>query len=296
MSNVIKEAFVEGRDTEVEWKASQAKQNALKLDIFANNEIVAESRAANSVIPMSRVCSETGKVLETYPSRLAACRWVVANVLKRPDPNNTKAMSIAGNMHMSMKLGWKSYGFLWTMLKHEDYLQVLTTDAGKDGQAIWVYGSGMGRKGKRSQTVFGSIADAAKATCVPVSDIIKNMKYGSPAVNGHTFRVCNATKSVKAFASYREAADYLGVDMSTIHGVIASSRPMNNQKIVVKNTAGRMGYEILLRRDKQKGIRFETYTDAATFLGVNRMTVTRAANTQKRIDRYTITATPKYYK
>src|SRR6185312_13975696 len=109
---IIKEAFDEGRTTDIDWQKSNAKKNQLKLDIATENFSLMKQREFHSPIPLHQICPETGKVLNTFPSRIAAARYITTNILKRPTKN---PLAVTGNMEMCIRAGWKAYGFYWKL-------------------------------------------------------------------------------------------------------------------------------------------------------------------------------------
>lgn len=145
--SIVKDAFVEGRETEVDWGNSKAKKNDLKMNIAVSNMERQLDRKMFDKIQLARICPETGKVLQIYLSRLDAARWICKYVLKREDRN---PVSVTGNMEMCRVAGWKSYGYYWKILENSVPSSKNIPSAQK------VYGRLL-----NSEFVFDSITEAA---------------------------------------------------------------------------------------------------------------------------------------
>ena len=105
---IIEEAFDEGRNTDTDWENSKAKQNSIKLEVELENFSMFSKKDNYKVIPLQKICPETGKVLATFTSRLEAANHICNEILKNPNKN---PISVTGNMEMCMRAGWKAYGF-----------------------------------------------------------------------------------------------------------------------------------------------------------------------------------------
>lgn len=139
--SIIKDAFYEGRETEVSWKKSAAKKNDVKMQVAISNieSFAKREKLSGTPISLHRVCPSSGKVLQTYPNRLAAAEWIVKNVTKRTNQN---PISVTGNLEMCMRAGWKSYGYYWIMTdttvgrRRSGFRPVTVNSRGKDFRFI----------------------------------------------------------------------------------------------------------------------------------------------------------------
>jgi hypothetical protein len=113
VSKVVEEAFVEGRETKTPWEKSKAKKKAIALEVAMENYSIESEKNVNGPrrnVPLDMICPDTGKVLASFPSRIAAARHIVTHILKRPSKN---PVSVTGNLAICMNAGWKSYGYYW---------------------------------------------------------------------------------------------------------------------------------------------------------------------------------------
>lgn len=117
--SIIKEAFIEGRSTQVVWDDSKAKERELKMEVFLDNMSSMSTKEINGIIPIQQICPDTGKVLRVFSSRLDAAKYIVSDVLKNPNKN---PLSITGNMEMCIRAGWKSYGYYWKVMSEREYV------------------------------------------------------------------------------------------------------------------------------------------------------------------------------
>ena len=192
--SIVKAAFIEGRETEVEWDESKSKQAEVKLQVALDNISRMNEREYNTLIPLQQICPNTGKILNTFPSRLAAAKWVVANVLKRPDKN---PLSITGNIEMCMRAGWKSYGYFWKICKLQDAIK---TTGNTSGQQVFVRKIG-------KDAVFPSIAEAAAFVGVNRKTLSVKLKNDAFYVSkGYLCQFYNSQKKQLNFASVNRAS------------------------------------------------------------------------------------------
>lgn len=178
--SIIEEAFSEGRETKIPWSLSQAKKNDIKMQVAIQNmeSLAKRQKLAHTVIPIEQICPNSGKVLRVFDSRLQAAKWVVANVLNRPEKN---PISVTGNMEMSMRAGWKSYGFYWRIADS------LTGRSAPSPKSVPVFVV----KGRKTQR-FPSIRTAATFLGACRSSVAKYIKkYGECEVDGYRVTVKN---------------------------------------------------------------------------------------------------------
>lgn len=117
---IIKHAFIEGRETDVDWINSEAKRNQIKATVAIENFSTMSEKEFKAVIPLQQICPSTGAVLNTFTSRLAAAKYICTEILKRPDKN---PVAITGNMEMCIRAGWKSYGYYWKIITKESMME-----------------------------------------------------------------------------------------------------------------------------------------------------------------------------
>lgn len=163
---VVKEAFIEGRETDVSWEDSKARKQDLKLQVYANNMEAAAKRSSMEIIYLEKICPVSGEVLAVFNNRLAAARHICIDILNRPDKN---PIAITGNLHMCMLAGWKAYGFYWkvtTKARYEDFNSVRKT-----GTPVFI-------KRKKECQVFPSIADAAAFLDIPRRTLSRYVQSG----------------------------------------------------------------------------------------------------------------------
>jgi len=275
---VIKKAFHEGRETTVDWTDSKAKQDAIKLDTFAANVDNFNGRAYLAPISLEQVCPKTGKVLQTFSSRLSAAKWIVTNVMKKDDPDGRKAISITGNMHMCMLAGFKSYGFYWRTINAVKHHEKLVAAAKKMGnRAIHVLDI---NTGVTKAMTFASMYNARGS--LGVSDVTIKRVLGSknPVHNGFVFTRYNLTPKVKRFKDVEEAAKFFHAPVNFIKTMMANKTPINNYTIEVEAAPKTV---IRIMRDRKIQGEFATIIEAADSLGVTRHAVGRAIKANKKI-------------
>lgn len=280
---IIKEAFVEGRDTDTEWDKSKAKKNEIKLEIALENYSTLGSREKRSLMPLHKICPTTGKVLERFPSRLAACRHIVKDILKRPDKN---PLSISGNLEIGMRGGWKSYGFYWKIADVAEGAKERKVKAEKGAMPVY-YCTGS------KETVFNTQYDAAahfgicrkKLRAILNGDTTKNRDF----LNGAILQKFNPTPRVLNFKSIQEASDYTQCSPNIMRKAIEAGGVINNvtYKIVkginstlVKETKAKVsrdfiatGYD-LFKNGKKIGT-YDTIKDLAAQNKLSRQSINK---------------------
>lgn len=224
----IKNAFTEGRETDTDWQDSNAKKDSIKLDVALENLSTMSSREKNALIPIHKICPDTGDILATFPSRLAACRHIVDDILKSPTKN---PLSVSGNMEMCMRGGWKSYGFYWKIVDDVD-------DSGnvvyKNRHAKTLFYS----NGKQ-ELVFKTRTDAAKHFGIHISTLreaVNKIGKPKPFLKGAILQPVNNKPTVINVASVQEAADHAGCSYTIMLRIIKTGKPVNNYTYnVIKN-------------------------------------------------------------
>lgn len=273
MTTVIKDAFIEGRETNTDWDNSVAKRNQINLDLFAENEDNFNGRVFRSVIPLEQVCPDTGNVLRSFASRFDAAKWVVANVLKmKNDPNNVKAMSITGNMHMCMRMGWKSYGFLWRVVNQTKQAETVLEAAKKaNSTPIFVADT---RNIISKTAVYPSIREAARVTGVSDRQIRRQLTAKTTPTGGLAFRTLNAKTRKRSFADATAAAAAFGLREADINKAVLRGQKINNVELDVPlNVSKRV---IKLFKGRKVVQTFSSEAKAAEFLSVPRSTISKA--------------------
>lgn len=211
MTTIIRSAFNEGRDTDVDWQDSDARKNEIRLDTFTGNINNFNGRTFNSKMPLEQICPDTGEVLRTFDSRLEAARWIVKNVLKRKDPDNRKATSLTGNMHMCMVCGYKSYGYYWKAVdpakRTRDILETSKKIGGTPVVAFAPY----------RVILAESVNAASELTGVSRDRIRRGLDVYSPACDGYSFRRYHPKPIKVSFVSVADAMRYFGVARSAIN-------------------------------------------------------------------------------
>lgn len=266
---IIKDAFVEGRQTKVDWNDSQARQNQIKLDVFAQNVENFDGRAFRALIPMEQICPNTGEVLNVFPSRFAAAKWIVANVMKiKNDKNNTKAMSITGNMQMCEAMGYKSYGYYWKRVNKATVATKAVAAAKKlKGTAMYVLDA---RNQLVKDAVYASIREASRVTGVAESQIRRLMADGTPAYNGFVFRAYNAKAMKRTFATAKEASEFFGIAERHINNAVVKETAINNVLVSLKEEPKTV---INVYSGRKIVAQYTNPNAAARDLGVSRHTV-----------------------
>jgi len=231
--SIIKEAFVEGRTTDTKWVDSEAKKNALRLDVFTHNADSFNGREFRKQIALEQIHPLTGKSIQTFGSRLEAAKWVVKNVLKVDnDPGNKRAVSITGNMHMCMLSGFKAYGFYWRHIeakKHEE--SILSKAVKSGGKMIWAMG-----KGVQGHQIYPSIAAASKALNIgetTINDAIRKPMYSR--AKGVLVREYNPTQQTLEFKNISEACKFFNIKNNVMYNIYDAGRTINNYTLSVKN-------------------------------------------------------------
>lgn len=280
--NVIKEAFTEGRETDIDWNQSEAKENQVRLETFVSNTRNFDGHVFGQPIALEQVCPKTGKTLATFSNRLEAAKWIVTNVLRISDPNNRKAMSITGNMHMCMLAGFKSYGYYWRRIDTQKHNESLVERAKKLGStAIFAISNTAVVK----TMTFASIGEAAKATGVPATTIRANMYEYADPVKGWSFRPYNPRANSRHFRSVKGAAMYFGTKESYIRTVVAKGMTING---VTLKVAEPVNYRILVQLGKTKSLEFKSCAEAGAYLGVSRFAVQRAITSGEKVNLHTV--------
>jgi hypothetical protein len=232
---VIKEAFQEGRETDVTWNESKAKENAIRMEVFASNVENFNGRLFQSKISLARINPETGAEEELFATRLDAAKWIVKNVLKmKSDPNDRKAVTLIGNMHMSMQCGFRSYGSHWKYLTNEEYVALILKKAHKkNAKPVLVINNNKSKGGKIS--LVSSIAEAQRLTGVSEKAIRRCLKVNGTGTSNYVFRDYFKGYDRQVFKSMKEAISELGMTEDKIRHHIENVIPVNKTFIRIKN-------------------------------------------------------------
>lgn len=256
---IIKEAFDEGRTTDTEWQKSRAKKNQLKLDVTMENFSVMKQRDFYAPMPLHQICPETGEVLNTFPTRLAAARHIVKNVLKRPKKN---PLAITGNMEICMRGGWKAYGFYWKLATPKTMETYAKSPA--NSRKVFVLH-------RNSGGVFPSIQSAADTFNVS-TDVIRNrLKPNAKVRKKHLFaQEYNPTPRTLTFNSILAAAQYANVSAVRMTKWIRSGAVINNTTYTsnTKFKVSPRNVYVLYKNGRKLG-EFNTVTDIAARVGIH---------------------------
>lgn len=275
---IIKTAFAEGRETDTDWEESKAKRNQIKMSVALENYSTMNNREFHSLIPIQQICPESGNVINTFPSRIAAARHIVNNILERPDKN---PVAVTGNMHMCMSNGWKSYGFFWKMVNVSPVKLPTSANAKK----VFVI---MGR----SSTICPSMQYAADLIGVSAkiikTAITPNSKNKSIPTNV-IVQDYQPTLRTLEFGSLKEAADYANCSTATLAKWIATGVSVNNTIYNITNYKGLNGYKgtpsklyTLYKNNRVVG-HYKTITEFAPIIGEHRTTVARKIKSNQKM-------------
>lgn len=299
---VIKEAFTEGRNTDTRWLDSTAKENEIRLQTFLDNKENFNEHRFREKIPLQRLCPTTGKVLQTYGSRLEAARWICENVLH--DTDSRRPVSITGNMQMCMSSGWKCYGFYWKTMTQTAHIAEIKTVA-KANNSTMVFTNkaavrpdglfGGATRGCYSTEVHPSIAAAAKATGVSERQVRRCMDELS-ACRGNFFRKYNDKPKNMVFKTMEDAVSVLGAGAGAITKAHAENKAINNITFTLK-IAPVVKREVSVFVGRNKVGTYPTVTAAAEAHGVVRQNVSKAiANNNAKIGPFRFVVTNRAVK
>ena len=273
--DIIKNAFSEGRETDVDWYESNAKKDAIKLDVALENLSTMSSREKHALIPIQKICPDTGNVLATFPSRLAACRHIVDDILKNPNKN---PLSVSGNMEMCMRGGWKSYGFYWKIVEQTD------TNGSVVYKSNWkkiYYRNGT------QEIVFKTLADTARHFGVSTDKmraILNGKNKGKDVTKGAILQVFNPTPQTITVSNIADAARHAGCNYTTMKKAMEAGHPINNYTYkIVKQISGSKakkvdrfiptGYDLF--KDGKKIGSYVTITEMAAKNQLHRQTINK---------------------
>lgn len=233
VGTVIKEAFVEGRETDANWHDSEAKMNAIKMDVFVANADNFNGRTYREPVLIKQINPANGEVVNYFTSRFEAARWVAKNVhkAKTPEEIDHKARSVTGNMHMCMRAGYKSYGFYWQAIDRNPKPNTAKNDG---ATPVFVFDHEATAKAKPALMIYPSIKEAARQTGVSETTIRRNIHEGCDVVKGYTFREANMTPKVRKFSNFAAVAATLGVTEGYAKRMVAKQVMINNYSLDVK--------------------------------------------------------------
>lgn len=275
--SVIKEAFTEGRETDTDWEASKAKRNQVKMENALENISMMKKREFHSAIPLEQICPDTGKVLNFFPTRMDAARWIVANVL---DNKNKNPLSITGNMEMCMRSGWKAYGYFWRLSTAEKSLKYAKTNPA--AKEVFV------RHGMAS-AVYPSIAEAARVIGVSPKSLAARLDNnaiarikGANSKKAALAQFYNPKKKTLVFDSAAEAKKYFGdTKNSRFYDSIKKGITFNNTNIRVKDGNKKPSYKVYKGRNVIATV--DSLAKVSEIVGVHRTTVRRMIDANKPI-------------
>ncbi len=280
---IVKEAFIEGRETDTSWEESNSKKNSIKAEVALENFSVMKKREFRSAMPLERICPDSGKVLGVYPSRLAAARWIVDNVLQNPDKN---PIAITGNMEMCIRMNWKAYGYYWRLVPANSVTSKSTsTSNSKKIFAMTKYGmsSGIGM-------VHNSIQATADAYDVGAK-IVRNRLRGIYSRDGRRGAIgfveeYNPVKRILKFDSISMAAKSVRISESVMRKWVLSGKYINNTRYVVPDYNQKPNY-ILYKGNKKIGT-YESYSAIAGVVGLHRTQVSRKIKNNQPLGMYRV--------
>lgn len=171
---IIKEAFDEGRETDINWDKSKAKKNELKFNIALENFSSMSQKEKNAKIALAQICPQSGKTLKMFSSRLMACKYICENVLKNPNKN---PLSVTGNLEMCIRAGWKSYGYYWKIVDYEEEVKKMPQSSSSSVRVKVIVGIQV--------MIFDSITDASKFIGINRDTLSNNIKSGYTYVFKH---------------------------------------------------------------------------------------------------------------
>ncbi len=279
---IIKGAFVEGRETDISWDESNSKKLSVKAEVALENFSLMEKREFRSIIPLERICPDTGKVLEVYPSRLAAARWIVDNVLKRPDKN---PISITGNMEMCIRLNYRAYGYYWRLVDKKSKVET------SSGSAKKIFAINRFEMGSGNGVVYNSIREVAQAYDVS-ERVVRNRMNGIVSKLGDCYRLgvvqkYNPTKRTKTFKTIDEAVKALGISTSTVKKWVSSGRYINNIKYVVLKGRYTDKQYVVYKSNKKVGT-YSTFSEVAKVVGLCRTSVSKRIKNNQSLGLYKV--------
>lgn len=271
MPKIIKDAFVEGRETDTDWKKSTARKNQIKLDVALENVSIMSKRDIHSNIPLHQICPTTGRVVNTFPSRIAAARYIVECVLRNPTKN---PVSITGNMAMCMNAGWKAYGFYWKLATPESIDKHVKSSAANATRVFMTYRAKGG--------VFESIKAAAATFGFPEKAIRKHMAPNSPQL-AHNYLVqeYNSQPRTLSFDNVQEAARYANVSPVRMYRWAIKQMVVNNTKYSIK-TCKSVPKFVVYDSGKVVG-KYKTMAEVAKVVGIHRTKIPAKMAVNERI-------------
>lgn len=284
---IIKDAFDEGRETTTDWEKSKAKKNQLKLEVAAENLSLMQKREFNSAIPLHQIDPDTGKVINTFPSRIAAARYIVSDILKRPEKN---PLSITGNMEMCMRAGWKAYGFFWKIGTPDSIKKYEKTPV--NAKKVYIGGP------RISRNVFPSIQAAADTLGVSADIIRTAMKPNSKSQyipKGYFVQEYRDKLVTKNFKTLEEAAAFANCGSETIRRSILGKKPINNVRYVVDSMQGKVANtqsdknpfaKYTVYKGRNVVGRFNTTTEVAKLTGGHRTRVSKKIKENKPLGEF----------
>lgn len=275
---IIKEAFDEGRETTTEWDKSKAKKNQVKLEVATENLSLMKKREFHSVIPLHQICPDTGKVLRTFQSRIAAARYIVSDILKRPEKN---PLSITGNLEMCMRAGWRAYGFYWKIATEESKKKYDKTP--KNAKKVFIATSQM-------RTVYPSIQAAADAIGATPDIVRSAMRFGyrSPYVKkNYIVQEYVAKPKTMTFDTIVDAAKYASCSFTTMARWVDAGKPVNNITYkVISRGPNKVTDKYTVYRNNKIVARCKSYEEIAKLVGGHRTNVSRKVKENKPLGEF----------
>lgn len=221
---IIKDAFEEGRSTKVDWDKSVAKKNEIKMRVALENFSTMSKRERLQIMPLHMICPESGKVLRTFGSRIAAARYICESVLNRPDKC---PFSVTGNLEICMRAGWKSYGYYWQIA---DASYADKRPGPFRGKEIWYRVNGR-------DYIYESISKFASQHGLDRETVRKmlkpNLKNIPEVFKGKLVMYVNPSECKMVFSTRSEAASHFNCGVRMIDNIVAAGGWVNNYHITI---------------------------------------------------------------
>lgn len=272
---IIKEAFVEGRETEVSYDRSVAKKNQIKMNVALENLTLIKQHKIHEPIMLQQIDPVNGKVLRTFPSRFAAAQYIVDKLLKNP---NKSPISVTGNMDMCMRAGWKAYGYYWKRVTGK----IINDAHPKAGNTkLWVNNRGM-------EYVYNSYSAVAETFGLSVA-WVKDLMEGKVKHTGLTVRRYNTKLMKMEFETFTAAKKHAGLkNDGSLKRLIISGKPRNNVVYSVKgyvpNVKTKLNYAIY-QGHKLIG-KYHTITEVSEMVGQTRSVINKRRNANRKLGEY----------
>ncbi len=275
---IVENAFVEGRETETPYKKSTAKKDQLKLDVALENLSLMTKKQVMAPIPLHQIDPTTGKVLNTFTSRMGAARYIVNEVLKRPEKN---PLAITGNLDICMRAGWKAYGFYWKLATPASIAEHLKP-AASNAKRIFVRNIG-------KDYIYNSIEAAAQALDVSATTV-RQMLIGKttiPGKRGLVVQEYNPTPRVVNYNNTGDAVKALKISHNVAVNLHKNKLPINNIRVNIVGFKGKTAAKYNLYQGGRLIGRFNTVAEIAKIVGnSHRTTISKRINQNKPLGEF----------